>query len=49
MKAFYQNLTRGLAKDEALRRAKLQPLRGKQRTWAHPYFRAAFVLVGSNS
>ncbi len=47
MKAFYQNLTRGLAKDEALRQAKLQLLRGKQRAWAHPYFWAAFVLVGA--
>lgn len=49
MKAFYRNLTRGLPKDEALRQAKLQLLRGKQRTWGHPYFWAAFVLVGANS
>ena len=49
MKAFYRNLTRGLPKDEALRQAKLGLLRGRQRAWGHPYFWAAFVLVGANS
>ncbi len=49
MKEFYQNLNRGLAKDEALRRAKLRLLHGKQQTWHHPYFWASFVLVGTRS
>ena len=49
MRAFYRNLTRGLPKDEALRQAKLKLLHGRQRTWGHPYFWAAFVLVGANN
>jgi CHAT domain-containing protein len=46
MKAFYQNLNRGLPKDEALRQAKLSLIKSRQRTWRHPYFWAPFVLVG---
>jgi CHAT domain-containing protein len=46
MKAFYQNLNRGLAKDEALRQAKLTLMKGGQRAWRHPYYWASFVLVG---
>jgi CHAT domain-containing protein len=46
MKAFYQSLQAGKAKDEALRAAKLELLKGQQRAWRHPYFWAAFVLVG---
>jgi CHAT domain-containing protein len=46
MKAFYKNLKQGIAKDEALRQAKLSLLKGPQRAWRHPYFWAAFVLVG---
>jgi CHAT domain-containing protein/Flp pilus assembly protein TadD len=49
MKAFYQNLQRGLAKDDALRQAKLLLIRGQQRTWRHPYFWAPFVLVGNRN
>jgi CHAT domain-containing protein len=49
MRAFYQNLKRGLSKDEALRQAKLELLRGKQPTWRHPYYWAPFVLVGANN
>lgn len=49
MKSFYQNLRAGLPKDEALRRAKLQLLRGKSRHWEHPYFWASFVLVGAGT
>ncbi|HEU4386172.1 MAG TPA: CHAT domain-containing protein [Blastocatellia bacterium] len=47
MKSFYQNLARGLSKDEALRQAKLALVKGRQRTWRHPYFWAPFVLTGS--
>jgi CHAT domain-containing protein/Tfp pilus assembly protein PilF len=46
MKVYYQNLNRGLANSAALRQAKLALLRGKDAAWRHPYFWAAFVLVG---
>ena len=46
MKAFYQNLNRGLPKAEAMRKAKLALLSSEQQSWRHPYFWAAFVLVG---
>ena len=46
MKAFYKNLKQGLSKDEALRQAKLTLIRGQQQAWQHPYYWAAFVLVG---
>jgi CHAT domain-containing protein len=46
MKSFYQNLGRGMPKDEALRQAKLALLKSPQRTWHHPYYWAPFVLVG---
>jgi CHAT domain-containing protein len=46
MKTFYKNLKQGLAKDEALRQAKLELIRGRQQAWRHPYYWAAFTLVG---
>jgi len=46
MKAFYKNLKQGLSKDDALRQAKLELIRGRQPAWRHPYYWAAFVLVG---
>lgn len=46
MKAFYKNLKQGMAKDDALRQAKLELIRGQQQAWRHPYYWAAFVLVG---
>lgn len=46
MRSFYKNLQQGKAKDEALRAAKLELLKGQQRAWRHPYYWAAFVLVG---
>lgn len=49
MKSFYQNLRAGLPKDEALRRAKLQLLKGGSRAWGRPYFWASFVLVGAGT
>ncbi len=46
---FYRNLQRGLTKDEALRGAKLDFLRAqKSETYRHPYFWAAYVLIGEN-
>jgi CHAT domain-containing protein len=46
MKAFYENLNRGLSKSAALRQAKLTVLRGKEAVWHHPYYWAASVPVG---
>jgi CHAT domain-containing protein/tetratricopeptide (TPR) repeat protein len=46
MKTFYKNLNRGLPKSEALRQAKLTSIHSGTATWHHPYFWAAFVLVG---
>lgn len=47
MKAFYKNLKQGMNKDDALRQAKLELLRGQQPAWRHPYYWAPFVLVGA--
>jgi CHAT domain-containing protein len=49
MKAFYENLNRGLPKREALRQAKLGLLHSRNPTWRHPYFWAPFVLVGEGN
>ncbi len=46
MKAFYLYLAQGLAKDEALRLAKLEVLRSSSQQ--HPHYWAAFVLIGDN-
>jgi CHAT domain-containing protein len=46
MTGFYRNLTRGFSESEGLRQAKLAMLRGSNPAWRHPYFWAAFVLVG---
>lgn len=48
MKSFYQNLQKGLPKDQALRQAKLTMLKSTQRTWQHPYYWAPFVLIGNS-
>lgn len=48
MKSFYAHLKGGEAKSEALRKAKLVLLNGPNPAWRHPYYWAAFVLVGSN-
>jgi CHAT domain-containing protein len=44
MRRFYSNLKAGLAKDDALRRAKLVVM--KQPRWRHPYYWEPFVLQG---
>jgi CHAT domain-containing protein len=46
MKVFYKNLKQGMAKDAALRQAKLELLKGQKRAWQHPHFWAPFVLIG---
>jgi CHAT domain-containing protein len=48
MKSFYKNLQQGKTKQDALRLAKLELLKGPQRAWRHPYYWAAFVLVGEH-
>lgn len=47
MKSFYKYLQQGRTRDEALRQAKLDLLKGPQRTWHHPYYWAPFILVGT--
>ena len=44
MKRFYGHLRRGASKDEALRSAQTEVLRGKD--FVHPYYWAAFQLTG---
>lgn len=46
MRSFYAHLKRGETKSEALRHAKLHLLSVPNPAWRHPYFWAAFVLVG---
>jgi CHAT domain-containing protein len=46
MKVYYQNLNQNAPKSDALRQAKLRLLGGKNPAWRHPYYWAAFVLVG---
>ena len=50
MKAFCENLKQGMAKDEALRQAKLSYLSDPANsTVAHPHFWAPFILVGNDA
>jgi CHAT domain-containing protein len=46
MKVFYTHLKAGVARDEAMRRAKLALAKGPNRAWRHPYFWAPFVFLG---
>ena len=47
MAAFYQNLKKGLPKDEALRQAKLEYIDGLEgHTSAHPFYWSGFIGVG---
>jgi len=47
MKIFYKHLQQGMPKDEALRRAKLELIKGQKQAWQHPYYWAPFVLIGA--
>jgi CHAT domain-containing protein len=47
MKTFYKHLQQGMPKDEALRRAKLELIKGQKQAWQHPYYWAPFVLIGA--
>lgn len=49
MQYFYENLSEGQTKGEALRHAKLNYLANADPTMAHPFYWAAFVSVGDNS
>ncbi|HKV42256.1 MAG TPA: CHAT domain-containing protein, partial [Blastocatellia bacterium] len=46
MVEFHRNLLAGVGKSEALRRAELKVMRTKQ--YAHPFYWAGFVIVGSD-
>lgn len=48
MKGFYGNLKAGMARDEALRQAKLSLMRRPGGSWRHPHFWAPFVFVGDS-
>ena len=47
--AFYDNLKKGLPKDEALHQAKINYLKNANETTADPYYWAGFVLQGETS
>lgn len=49
MRLFYENLARGLPKDDALHRAKLSFIDAAPPSRAHPFFWAAFVPTGDMS
>jgi CHAT domain-containing protein len=49
MQVFYQHLLHGESKVQALRAAQCQLLHSLSSSYAHPYFWAAFRLVGDAS
>jgi CHAT domain-containing protein len=49
MKSFYKNLKKGMAKDAALRAAKLDYLKDSKGEAAHPFFWAGMIGVGDMS
>jgi CHAT domain-containing protein len=50
MQLFYENLAKGLPKDEALRKAKLKYIaEAKNPMAAHPAFWSPFILIGDNA
>ena len=46
MTFFYEGLSKGLPKDEALRQAKLRFIKGANRITMHPYYWSAFITIG---
>lgn len=48
MNSFYQYLSKGFEKDEALRLSKIDYLRSSSPTYANPYYWAGFQIVGEN-
>ena len=49
MEYFYQAISKGKSKDEALREAKLRFLENADPLHAHPYFWAGYILIGDQS
>lgn len=49
MANFYSYMRQGQAKNEALRRAKLDWIKGEKRPLRHPYYWAPFVLMGNSN
>lgn len=49
IKHLYEGLADGLAKDEALRQAKLKYLEAAGEKTSHPFFWASFITLGDNS
>lgn len=47
MQSFYQNLAKGMSKDEALGNAKLEYLKKTEGLAAHPAFWSPFILMGN--
>jgi len=45
MKNIYADLKTGFSSAEALQRAKLRMLRGRQEVWRHPRFWSPFVVL----
>ncbi|HEY9490237.1 MAG TPA: CHAT domain-containing tetratricopeptide repeat protein [Chryseosolibacter sp.] len=48
MAYFYENLSEGMRKDEALRQAKLRFLKEADKVTRHPYFWAGFIQIGND-
>ncbi|MFK7797706.1 MAG: CHAT domain-containing protein, partial [Aureispira sp.] len=48
MQLFYQNLAKGMTKDEALRQVKLEFIKQVDGTIAHPIFWSPFIVLGDN-
>lgn len=50
MKDFFENLDRGMPKDNALQQAKIDFLKNPEnRYFSHPYYWSAFILMGDSS
>jgi CHAT domain-containing protein/Tfp pilus assembly protein PilF len=49
IKRFYFHLSKGLSKDEAMRRAKLEYIRTNPAIYSNPYYWAAYEVLGDNS
>jgi CHAT domain-containing protein len=49
MKKLYHNLAKGMRKDEALKKAKLDYIQTAKGAWSHPVFWSPFVLIGNTN
>jgi CHAT domain-containing protein/tetratricopeptide (TPR) repeat protein len=48
IKKFYRNLSKGMRKDEALRKAKLDYIKGASPAFSNPYYWAAYSVLGDS-